>query len=149
MKIQIFLTTLLLAGGLYASELREPVGTRDFSPEEIEAIQELQKSEEGESESGVLQKAPLVNGLITYCIQELGYKGGSMIFCDGTIWAVSSSDQHISAHWHIGDPLHVTTNEGWLFTGYYAFRIVNRATGESVQATMMHGPYVSKTAYGT
>lgn len=66
---------------------------------------------------------------------------------DGSVWKVSSYDSPVVLRWASQDPILITQNSRW-FTKY-KYKVVNQATGYSVEANLMLGPIKegSRTLY--
>lgn len=57
---------------------------------------------------------------------------------DGSVWKISSYDGSKALNWLIQDPLTITQNNRWF--SKHDHRIINKANGTSVEATLFLGP---------
>lgn len=57
---------------------------------------------------------------------------------DGSQWKVSSYDGSKALNWKTNDPLAITQNSRWF--SRHEYRIINKANGASVEATLFLGP---------
>jgi hypothetical protein len=64
--------------------------------------------------------------------------GDSVEIEDGSTWKVSAYDGYKALNWRTTDPIMITQNNRWFST--YAYRIVNRNSGTSIEANLFLGP---------
>ncbi len=57
---------------------------------------------------------------------------------DGAVWKIGSYDGFKALSWRANDPLTITQNTRWF--SKHAYRIINKADGSTVEATLYLGP---------
>ncbi|SRR3989344_115873 len=153
MMLLTFVASFLLITPALFSEERVPVGSRPMSEEvsaEIESRKKVPVEEEVADPQDnetmslgfVFDRYPPIyysdshHWLTAVTILDQG--NYTLELEDGSIWKINSYDGIKAVNWRSNDPLTITQNNRWF--SWHNYRIINKANGTSVEATLFLGP---------
>jgi hypothetical protein len=124
----------------------------DFKTDRTETAFRAMSYERSNAKAHLLnqQEQPLQCGFIFDSFPSIGYSsslhwltgssvhGDSIEIEDGSVWKINSYDSYKALSWRANDPLLITQNTRWFSS--YNYKIVNRATGSSIEANLILGP---------
>jgi hypothetical protein len=146
----LFLLVFIFPAFLFSDETDEhlPVGTRPMSAEAVSQIQNRKdeiKKEGGytstkEARSGFFfdRYPPVYYSSCVHWLAAVSAFGDSIECEDGSVWKINNYDSYKALNWRASDPLLITQNTRWFSS--YAYRIINRNTGSSVETNLFLGP---------
>ncbi len=138
------LVAILSPALLTADEDRVPVGSRLMNSDAIEQIQNQKEAQAAplkkEARSGfIFDRYPSVYYSSTvHWLTGVSAFGDSVECEDGSVWKINTYDSYKALSWRANDPLLITQNTRWFSS--YNYRIINRATGASIEANLYLGP---------
>jgi len=142
-----FLAPLLLISSENPSHV--PVASREMSSGAQEQFQNQIEEQKEESEAEplknevrcgfVFDRYPSMNYSSTvHWLAGASAQGDALEIEDGSVWKISSYDSYKILSWRMDDPILITQNTRWFSS--YNYKIVNRATGTSIEANLFLGP---------
>lgn len=143
-------------GNSSQEESHEPVGRRepllriviDNPPTPPEASVQAPLGEEEKEKSAccyVFDRYPAISNSGAFRWKKIvSPNGESVELDDGSVWKVNKYDGYKVLSWKVSDELVITQNHRW-FTSYQ-YRIINQATGTSIEANLFLGPIVNGIA---
>jgi hypothetical protein len=156
LKLSRYLTIVALALSSFAfadDEERAQVQSRQMSEETATIVEnENNENEEVKKESSYSFSSPAEEQVhagyfwdspnlyyppASHWISELSALSDTLVMEDGSIWHINSSDRNTLSWWKVSDPI-VVTQSGWFSS--YKFKIVNKSTNTSVDASLSLGP---------
>jgi hypothetical protein len=143
--------SLFLIPTILSANLGERVGVeiRPISQEVADELEVAKRKEFLESEEGALQEAGFIydqypsvyhstSSHWLSAVKVIDYNYYSLELEDGSIWKIHSYDGIKALNWRINDPVTITQNNRWF--SKHNYRVINKITGSSIEATLLLGP---------
>ncbi len=116
-----------------------PVGTRPMTEQADPAEGEKYVHQEEQKNGFIFDRYPTIYYSDAYhWLIAVSALGDQVELEDGSVWKINVYDGYKALNWRSDDPLAITQNSRWF--SKYAYKIVNKTTGSSLEANLFLGP---------
>lgn len=140
---QILVCSLLIPMLNFANETEETPKTDTPTATRIvvgnRPIEQIKETEEGSAQFFGGDYPVLYYPAGVHYIDRFSALGNTVDMEDGAVWKISRYDAPKVLTWSGDHPIMITQNHRWF--SQYNYRIINQATGESLEANLYLGPF--------